>query len=216
MRAGRAMRACLMAACLAQSCALAAAYVSHGARIGLMRTRTGPLMSADSEEEIAALQARISELKRAQEEQAEASEAAAADSESSDDDSGQNLAADFEEARIRMAKLEEREFDLKTLSFRRKVNNAQEGQVLSGLLSEGWKDDESAGDGDDGAAVLKLGAGSVLIGALLVLALSQFSFAPQSYETFGDLNAQPTETPAQIRARYEKMGYDADNMGAEE
>ena len=125
MRAGRAMRACLMAACLAQSCALAAAYVSHGARIGLMRTRTGPLMSADSEEEIAALQARISELKRAQEEQAEASEAAAADSESSGDDSGENLAADFEEARIRMAKLEEREFDLKTLSFRRKVNNAQ-------------------------------------------------------------------------------------------
>ena len=213
MRAGLAMRACLMAACLAQSCALTAAYLGHGARISLMRTRTGPLMSADSEEEIAALQARISELKRAQ---AEASEAAAADSESADDDSGQNLAADFEEARIRMAKLEEREFDLKTLSFRRKVNNAQEGQVLSGLLSEGWKDDASAGDGDDGAAVLKIGFGSVVLGALLVFALSQLSYAPQSYETFGDLNAQPTETPAQIRARYEKMGYDADKMGIEE
>eukprot|EP00320_Phaeocystis_rex_P014676 CAMPEP_0119075298 /NCGR_PEP_ID=MMETSP1178-20130426/79018_1 /TAXON_ID=33656 /ORGANISM="unid sp, Strain CCMP2000" /LENGTH=185 /DNA_ID=CAMNT_0007057511 /DNA_START=18 /DNA_END=575 /DNA_ORIENTATION=+ len=139
----------------------------------------GPRMQ--NEEEIAELEARLAELKKAKEEEEEAARLA---------------------ARVPLSAEEVKEFDATTFSYRKKVANVKDANIASELLSESWKEEEEAPS--IGGSVLPV-VGGVLLFVVLALVPSG---AGDNYIQVGDQNVQ-YESPEQIRARY--AGIEADD-----
>ena len=148
------------------------------------RVRRHALRMNEDDDEVAALEKRLAELKGKK----DAEEAAAEG--------------------IKGTPVElKRGFDPTTLSNRRKVATEQ-GEVLEELLSEAWKD-EAAAAGGGGLPIVQVAGGALLVLALIAFAqvpIGQDDVAPVTY---GGAST-PIETPAQIKARYEAGGEDAE------
>ena len=151
----------------------------------------GPRMASDGEDEIAALEARLAELKRTEESkqyEAEAAEAAEA------------------AGNVELTELDEGGFDFATLSSRRKVAAIKTDVAPAELLSEAWK--ESTEDGEQ-----SLDIGSIVKGLIVVVALAAFSQVPIGQDvdpaTYGGVTPQPPSA-SEIRSLYEGGGDDAE------
>jgi hypothetical protein len=144
---------------------------------------------AEDANEIAELEARLAELK--------AAEAAKAAAEAEEAAERQRLA---DEAARRAAGLDDNAgFDFATLSSRKKVA-ATRTSAPNELLSESWKEADSAGEGG-GLPVLQIvGALAVAIG---LIAFAQVPIGEQNLDpvTYGG-KASRVESPDEIKARF--------------
>lgn len=156
----------------------------------LPRNNKMQMMAEDSDDEIAALEEKLAALKRAKEDAATEQETAA-------------VAA----AAAPMVDVDEG-FDWTTMSSRKKVASIQ-GAAPGELLSEAWKDEDSASE-EAGS----LGLAQIVGGVITTIALIAFAQVPVGQSgldsvTYGGKEAR-LETPAEIRARYEKLTADDD------
>ena len=142
--------------------------------------------AADSNEEIAELEARLAALK-----QAEAAKAAEAE------EAEARAWVDAAKSRdVEPSGPGAESFDASTMSVRKKVANI-DGPPPDELLSESWKEAEDAG----------FDVGPVLKGAAAAAVLFAFSLVPAGNNI--DLQPTPTiESPAEIKARYERLGIE--------
>ena len=155
---------------------------------------------AEGDDEIAALEKRLSELKRAEAEKQALEEAARLkEATAREQDAAEALAS-------------EPEFDLTTMSSRRKVANGKAAPPVE-FLSESWKEGEA---GDEGSSVSDTGGvgggfpiaqvGGGLLALLLLIAFAQVPIGQGELDkvTYG---GAPTrlESADEIRARYERV-----------
>ena len=134
-----------------------------------------------ADDEIAALEARLAELKQR----------------AAEEDAAETAAAQAVVASNQV--LEEiDDFDATTLSYRKRVANVK--AVPSEFLSEAWKQEEATSAGTTGAALPALAL------LLVIIALSQ---VPTSLD-IDSIGSQAVrlETPAEIRARYSEVGIE--------
>ena len=165
---------------------------AHG-RHGSLRSRssiTSPgFFMSESNEEIAALEARLSELKRAKEQKRQESEAAERQIGNSASESKSVVsitAADVDTA-----------FDFATLSSRKKVAVVK-SETPDEFLSEAWKEQDAEQAG--------INIGSILAGIALVIGFIAFAQVPigQNIDqaTYGGVTPPPP-SPDEIRKLYE-------------
>jgi hypothetical protein len=165
---------------------------AHGRHGSLRRsssiTSPGFFMS-ESNEEIAALEARLSELKRAKEQKRQESEAAErqiGNSASGSKSVVSTTAADVDTA-----------FDFATLSSRKKVAVVK-SETPDEFLSEAWKEQDAEQAG--------INIGSILAGIALVIGFIAFAQVPigQNIDqaTYGGVTPPPP-SPDEIRKLYE-------------
>lgn len=165
---------------------------AHG-RHGSLRRRssiTSPgFFMSESNEEIAALEARLSELKRAKEQKRQESEAAErqiGNSASGSKSVVSTTAADVDTA-----------FDFATLSSRKKVAVVK-SETPDEFLSEAWKEQDAEQAG--------INIGSILAGIALVIGFIAFAQVPigQNIDqaTYGGVTPPPP-SPDEIRKLYE-------------
>lgn len=167
------------------------------AGVKLLRERTAerrlPLRMVDKEEEIKTLEARLAELKRQEDAEAASPEGAEAA-----DLMDQPSPAPSDPA-------DPAGFDATTLSYRKRVS-AVKATPPSEFLSEAWKEaDEPADAEGSGAAVPLIGTA---LSVVVFIALAQIPVASELTSFYDGRGSQPVESPAQIRARYEALGYD--------
>ena len=163
---------------------------AHG-RHGSLRRRssiTSPgFFMSESNEEIAALEARLSELKRAKEQKRQESEAAERQIGNSAKAVVSTAAADADTA-----------FDFATLSSRKKVAVVK-SETPDEFLSEAWKE-------QDAEQAVGINLGSILAGIALVIGFIAFAQVPigQNIDqaTFGGVTPPPP-SPDEIRKLYE-------------
>jgi hypothetical protein len=153
----------------------------------IQRQRLRPLMSGASEQdEIAELESRLANLKKAQEEELAAAALAEAEA------SGKRIVEATEG------------FDPTTLSNRKRVATSS-GPAPEELLSEAWKEiEEESRDGEGGLPLASLGGGLALLVGLFVFAQVPIGqeLDPATYNTAN----VPLESSAKIRQRYESVG----------
>ena len=162
---------------------------AHG-RHGSLRRRssiTSPgFFMSESNEEIAALEARLSELKRAKEQKRQESEAAERQIGNSAKAVVSITAADVDTA-----------FDFATLSSRKKVAVVK-SETPDEFLSEAWKEQDAEQAG--------INIGSILAGIALVIGFIAFAQVPigQNIDqaTYGGVTPPPP-SPDEIRKLYE-------------